>query len=315
MIVGRKSGRPNAVLWKLIEDKLRLDGVPSFLRTAVLLKRNCDDRFLGTIHIDIKTSGLSSDIRQTIRRAVGGIEDDDPVLFDPRVPRISGPLSETVDQSELSSYALDRFASVVAPSFEDTERLAKSEKRDMANLTARLDATALGIPVESSSGETVILEQEVRLEGKHEPIELSGRKVPFWTAKPQPTANTNSKPKSHPRTEPQSKRKLQSTMEPERKPSVQYVSGKEQETFLVELWRTGWTGLPSLIPEAGQIESNKISEKHHLSHRRPMATFLKTLPDIFGDVPSDLCPGQPTGDLLKKYFPWCNDKQVFSFLV
>lgn len=268
-----------------------------------------------------------SNIRQIIQRAVGGIEDDDPVIFDPRIWRRPGPPIKNVDPQNLGLIELDKSAMVVVPSFEDTKSLVRSEKQAMANLTAKLENSAAepqeDINLKITQGahlrqdtkleQNVEFEQEASLE-EHKPIQQSKMKVPFWTAKPQSTPNTNSKPASQSKTKPSLwTTNPQTTAKTDRKPGIHHTSANEQETFLVELWRNESTGLPRLTPEVGCTESDKVPENNRLGNRKPVATFLKTLRDIFGKVPSDPWPGPPIGDILKKYFPWCNDKQVCLF--
>jgi hypothetical protein len=53
------SGAPNAVQWALKESKTQQDGVPSFLRTAILLKRKCNEQFSATTQIVINDGSTS----------------------------------------------------------------------------------------------------------------------------------------------------------------------------------------------------------------------------------------------------------------
>jgi hypothetical protein len=138
-IVGRNFGSSNAVQWKLIEDKSQLDGIPSYLRTAVLLKRKSDDRFLGTIKIEVEISGLSFDLRHTIQKVVGGIQDDQ-VVFDP-LARPRGPLSNILDLRNLIQCDLNSLATVISTTVEDTQRLVSSQFQTMTDVAAKLDAS------------------------------------------------------------------------------------------------------------------------------------------------------------------------------
>lgn len=228
-IIGRDFGSPNAVQWKLIENKSRLDGIPSYLRTAVLLKRKSDDRFLATIQTEVKVSRFSSDLRQTIQKAVRGIQDD-PVVFDP-LARPTGSLSNIVDLRDLMQFDLDSLGTVISTTVEDTQRLVSSQFQTMTDVAAKLD-----------------------------------------TFTPEP------------------KRKP----EPKGKPGIPPVPVDKQETFFIELW----SGLPGLTPRGDRIENDRSSIS-----RTSRATKLGTLPDIFGDVPSEHWPEPPNSKILQRSFP------------
>jgi hypothetical protein len=250
------------------------------------------DPFLGTLHIKVEMSGLSSNFRQVVQSAFGGFPDDDPMEFDPSdLPR--GPLSKIVklkDLQELAHFDLDSQLVVVSTSVKDVKRLANSQKEAVANLTAQLET------IDVEEGPAFELETKAEPEARRKSVAKL-------------TADASLKPV--PRTEPEIETKPQ-VPEPKdethhkKKPSTFHDSVNGQDTFLVELWRAEWSGLPGLTPAAGQLENNprKFS-------RISIPAKLGTQPHIFGDgVPSDLWPTLSTGDVLRKYFPWCSDNQV-----
>jgi hypothetical protein len=66
-------GKDNGVIWTLEEDKVKKQGIPSFLRAAVLLRRKDDVPFRFTISVD---TGV--DFEGKMRRLLG-LEKPDPV--------------------------------------------------------------------------------------------------------------------------------------------------------------------------------------------------------------------------------------------
>lgn len=85
-VLGRATGRKNAVEWELFENDAQHDGIPTFMRVATLLERPKVEesrRFKATVSIDAKLAlgprGLD------ICRALGTRNGPpvDPVIFDP----------------------------------------------------------------------------------------------------------------------------------------------------------------------------------------------------------------------------------------
>ena len=87
---GRSDGADNTVRWALMENGKEKKGIPSVLRTAVLLKRETPShghsgRFQATVKIEACVDLVS--FAQTMTDKVfGKIPLDEPVLFDPRLP-------------------------------------------------------------------------------------------------------------------------------------------------------------------------------------------------------------------------------------
>ncbi|KAL8929524.1 MAG: hypothetical protein Q9208_001193 [Pyrenodesmia sp. 3 TL-2023] len=101
----KNSGPPNGVLWTFQENSTQESGLPKVIRTAVLLERYDDD--FGAFEATIKTTSHISfmeDAKESLRRAVGKIPVDDPVIFDPQ-PRADIPHGGVVlsgDKSDLT---------------------------------------------------------------------------------------------------------------------------------------------------------------------------------------------------------------------
>jgi hypothetical protein len=77
-LVNRNYGASNGVSWTLLENQSTHTGVPSFFRTAVLLKRKGDDEFQSTFEIKSQVDFLS-----VLSRLRGKTPKDDPILYDP----------------------------------------------------------------------------------------------------------------------------------------------------------------------------------------------------------------------------------------
>ncbi len=118
-LVGQKRifadwGKDNGVIWSLEEDAKKKDGVPSFLRSAVLLRRRDDVRFSFTIDVE---SGM--DYGGKFRRLVGRQKPDpvDPVqlnddtdLDDLGIMRLD---PATVDLTKMREMDIGKHAHVV----------------------------------------------------------------------------------------------------------------------------------------------------------------------------------------------------------
>ncbi|EHK20997.1 uncharacterized protein TRIVIDRAFT_223463 [Trichoderma virens Gv29-8] len=80
----KKSGQDNAALWRLKEHTSKENGVPDFLQTAVILRRNGDGKFRMKIKIEA-TVDNRIDMKPTIEKMFGEIElgPVDPVNINP----------------------------------------------------------------------------------------------------------------------------------------------------------------------------------------------------------------------------------------
>ncbi|KAE9371782.1 hypothetical protein N431DRAFT_426390 [Stipitochalara longipes BDJ] len=80
---GRNWGPSNCASWTLLENETAKTGVPSSLRTAILLKRKDEKPFQCVVKVDAVL-----DAKSRIERMFGGKgrdPKDDPVLFDPEI--------------------------------------------------------------------------------------------------------------------------------------------------------------------------------------------------------------------------------------
>ncbi|KAK4195490.1 hypothetical protein QBC40DRAFT_316028 [Triangularia verruculosa] len=105
---GRRT-HANGVRWDLVENEATHSGVPSELRTAVLLRRRPMDtgQFLGEVKIRTSVSALH-DLREKWWAAVGNLLEDDPVVFDPLQPDrpgVYGGLKDKLADFEIQSSA------------------------------------------------------------------------------------------------------------------------------------------------------------------------------------------------------------------
>ncbi len=82
-LIGRNWGKSNCASWTLLENKTAKTGVPTSMRTAVLLKRKDESPFQCVVKID-----ASVDLKSSLERVFGGKgrePKDDPVYFDPEM--------------------------------------------------------------------------------------------------------------------------------------------------------------------------------------------------------------------------------------
>ena len=75
---GRPGGEKNAARWILMENKSQKNGIPSFLRTSILLQRENSEKFTAVVKI-----GTEVDFKSSLKSLFGRKDKDDPVIFDP----------------------------------------------------------------------------------------------------------------------------------------------------------------------------------------------------------------------------------------
>ncbi|KAF5660677.1 hypothetical protein FHETE_8840 [Fusarium heterosporum] len=101
------AGQINTVTWTMLENTTVRSGLPPYLKTAILLQRRTDEKFLATISIETDVSGFSF---RDFQGDILGDRVDDPVFFDPRAPPqwYDGPLElnnlGSIDLSSLSRW-------------------------------------------------------------------------------------------------------------------------------------------------------------------------------------------------------------------
>ncbi|KAJ9655613.1 hypothetical protein H2201_008763 [Coniosporium apollinis] len=115
-IEGRNYGSYNAARWKIHENKQQKHGIPSFLRTAILLAPKSTKRFRAFVAVDTHVDMLYS-AGQRIKRFLGGVVVD-PVYFDEEGKRKPmGPKLANVDIANLAECNLKELSAVqVLPS-------------------------------------------------------------------------------------------------------------------------------------------------------------------------------------------------------
>jgi hypothetical protein len=84
---GGARNKPNAVEWNLFENVTQRSGVPTLVRTAVLLERHegDDTQFTATVSVKEKVDS-ATDVVRKVKEIAGRIPKDDPVIFDPNTP-------------------------------------------------------------------------------------------------------------------------------------------------------------------------------------------------------------------------------------
>lgn len=80
----RDPDRLNAVEWNFFENASQRSGLPTYVRTAILLSRETDDEFTATFTIRAKVGALT-DIATGLKKVLGRKEEDDPIIFVPSI--------------------------------------------------------------------------------------------------------------------------------------------------------------------------------------------------------------------------------------
>jgi hypothetical protein len=78
----RDPDRLNAVEWNFFENESQKSGLPTYVRTAILLSRETDDEFTATFTIRAKVGALT-DFGTNLKKVLGRKEEDDPIVFVP----------------------------------------------------------------------------------------------------------------------------------------------------------------------------------------------------------------------------------------
>jgi hypothetical protein len=105
---GRNWGPSNCASWTLLENEVTKTGVPTLMRTGLLLKRKDQDPFQCVVKI-----GATVDSRSRLERMFGGKgrePRDDPVLFDPEIESTND--LHIYDVMELGAFDLGRLCDV-----------------------------------------------------------------------------------------------------------------------------------------------------------------------------------------------------------
>ncbi|KAI1038622.1 hypothetical protein LB505_007598 [Fusarium chuoi] len=78
----RDPDKCNAIEWNFFENKSQRSGLPTYVRTAILLSRETDDEFTATFTIRAKV-GFTTDMESKLKRVLG--HKDDPIVFVPEM--------------------------------------------------------------------------------------------------------------------------------------------------------------------------------------------------------------------------------------
>jgi hypothetical protein len=88
--VGRSHCKDTAK-WDLTEDSTQRKGVPTCLRTAILLRRGNDDPFLATVEIQTSVRNASASSLSSLTRSFGRNNENKPMIFNPIPSRNNYP--------------------------------------------------------------------------------------------------------------------------------------------------------------------------------------------------------------------------------
>jgi len=98
----RQDGEENTAVWSLTESGEK-NGIPTFMRAAILLKRENNDSFQATIEIK-----ATADLAYSLKRMLGGTPKGHPVNFDPKIDRTGSGGFEGDIQHNLIKIDLER---------------------------------------------------------------------------------------------------------------------------------------------------------------------------------------------------------------
>lgn len=131
-----KSGETDTARWMLSENESQKTGIPTLLRTAILLERKKKEenqKFLATV--DIKASvDLAYSMRNAVDMLIGRIAKDDPITFDPQKCRVTGPvdLFEPTKLGGINEYS--KTLNFVPPKPEEMKGFARASSFDLNKL-------------------------------------------------------------------------------------------------------------------------------------------------------------------------------------
>lgn len=102
--ISNRFGKEVGANWVLHENSETKTGVPSFMRTAILLRREDDDPFECAV-----TIGVKADWKTDLTRFFGSKEKDDAILFDPALPPTNKLRKSGYDTDNLGSIDVEEF--------------------------------------------------------------------------------------------------------------------------------------------------------------------------------------------------------------
>lgn len=109
---GRRFGEKNAARWVLMENSSQQTGIPTFLRSLILLRRQDSSKFTAIVKIEVK---VSFDINTILTGLFQKKEQDDPVIFDPKKKSITTWAKDnSIDVKNLESTPLEKFHTILS---------------------------------------------------------------------------------------------------------------------------------------------------------------------------------------------------------
>ncbi|KAH7317806.1 hypothetical protein BKA65DRAFT_108303 [Rhexocercosporidium sp. MPI-PUGE-AT-0058] len=102
---GRNWGKANCASWTLQENATTKTGVPTSMRTGILLKRKDENPFQCVVKIN-----ATVDVKSNLESLFGGKPKDDPVLFDPSLDPTNN--LQTYDIEDLGAINLENLCEV-----------------------------------------------------------------------------------------------------------------------------------------------------------------------------------------------------------
>ncbi|KAL6695060.1 hypothetical protein J3F84DRAFT_38040 [Trichoderma pleuroticola] len=107
----REFGGKDTARWALMENRTTKGGTPTYLRTAILLRRKESEaaqKFQATVEIKVNAD-VKTNFEEMVKKLLGGTPKDDPIEFD---PSISSPGFDSFKNSPLDEIDLDSIRSV-----------------------------------------------------------------------------------------------------------------------------------------------------------------------------------------------------------
>ncbi|KAI9667431.1 MAG: hypothetical protein M1821_000246 [Bathelium mastoideum] len=106
----RDSGAKNGASWNMSGNESQSTGVPSMLRTAILVKRT-EGKGAGSLQFTAKVDITTSSWEETFKRLTGCLPVDEPIVFDPKDEPIAKDFVNLRDN--LSTVNLDEICDIV----------------------------------------------------------------------------------------------------------------------------------------------------------------------------------------------------------
>ncbi|KAI1110438.1 hypothetical protein F5Y14DRAFT_363091 [Nemania sp. NC0429] len=121
------NGWDNAVTWTMEENQGETDGVPSFLQTAVLLRRSHSGPFSAQLRVDTRVNKISMGYRLRSTRT----DKDkiiDPITIDPSVRQVQNNSVTGIGENELSHMEIVNIAQYLKVNLSEEDHLLAQER-------------------------------------------------------------------------------------------------------------------------------------------------------------------------------------------